>query len=154
MPLDLGALTDGLESIFNSGAATAVAAGNSWAGVADEFAQTGAANGVPSSVPGAAVDGLASALGGAFANLAGTAASCASAIASALDLFWPQVVFAGQMAPPVPGGGAALITTLTSIFSNVGGTAESKAAEIANAILAYTNLVIVTFPPGNPFPVI
>jgi hypothetical protein len=105
-------------------------------------------------VSGAAVSGLATALGNQFAIVPGSAAGAASGIVAALDAFWATVVFAGMTGPPVPTGSVALVSDLTSIFSTMHEAGDAPAIAIADAVLAYTNLVIVTFPPGNPFPVV
>jgi hypothetical protein len=129
-----------------------VAAGNNWGDKYAAYAATGTANGIPAVVPPSATSALKAALGSAFATLPGVPATVASAIASALNLFWPQVTFAGMIAPPVPAGGPGLIATITSILGVVGGTHTSKATEIRDALHAYTGQVTVTFPGPAVFP--
>lgn len=153
MALNDAQLAADLQAIFNAGHTSAQAAGDDWGDAIDAYALTGAANGVPP-VTAAAISALRAAFGAQFAVVPGSAAGAASGIRTTLDAFWAACTFAGAAGPPVPGGGAALQTALTGIFNVAGGTAASKAGEIRDAIRTYTNLVIVTFPPGNPFPVI
>lgn len=156
MPLDNSALSDALLDILDgtTPVPTAADAGNAWANAYHAYANGGGANAVPPTTPPTAATALGAALGATFGTTPGSPGGAAAGIAGALDLYWPQSVFAGMVAPPVPGGGAALISTLTSIFSTVGGTHASKVSEIVTAIQAYTNAVIVTFPPSVTFPVI
>lgn len=158
MALDTSSLNSALLSIMDGSTplATAADAGDAWADAYDAFAKTGTAGGVQPTVPPASTEALRAALGGQFTVMPGTPAGAAAGIAAALDSYWPTTVFVGQASPPVPGGGAVLISTLTTIFSTVGGTHASKTSEIVTALQAYTNAVIVSLilPPTTPFPVI
>lgn len=123
-----------------------------WANAYHAFAKTGQANGVPAVIADAARDALAASLTSAFG--AGSAGGASSGLQGSLDAYWLLATFVGMVAPPVPGGGVGLISDLTGIFGSVGGTHDSKAGEVRDALLTYTNAVLVTFPPGTPFPVI
>jgi hypothetical protein len=156
MPLDNATLQAQLEDALSgvTPAPTAQDAGTLWAGLYDAYARTGTANGVPPIVPPIAATTLGAALGAQFAIVPGSPPGAAAGIATAFLSYWPQAVFAGMIAPPAPGGGPALIASLTAIFSVIGGTHALKAAQITTALQAFTNAVIVTFPPAVPAPVI
>lgn len=156
MPLDTATLDSDLEDIFDGtvDSPSASVAGNNWGTAFDTFSKTGVANAVPPVVSGASTTALQSALGAAFTVIPGVPATAAAAVAAALDVYWISITFAGAVGPPVPGGAAALIASLTTIFATIGGTHASKAAEVRAAINVYTNLVIVTFPGPLPFPVV
>lgn len=133
--------------------ASATDAGNAWGDAIHSYSVAGVVVNpapIPSTGLPAALPALKTTLGAAFSTLPGTPATVASNITAALNTYWVAAVFAGATPPTAPTGGAALISTLTSIFSFVGGTHDSKATELRDAIAAYTKLVSAVFPGPAP----